>query len=447
MLSDLAFRISAQGAYAREFGALRKEVAALDAGLSTIGRTARISALTISAFGRAFVAGIGARAILGLVRGIRSVVEETRTGIDSINGMITTDMLPGLNATAIAFKKIETVIAGTLGFLASKLGELLMMVGLVDRQAAAMANKYGRTDDTSVADSLKDLQTALAAKVERELGPDRVIVGGPNRFDIAGAVDVDKALQAKAQAARDSIALGAEQVSSIREVNSALDDQIAKLGMSAQQQRVFDELQAAGVTATSAAGQAIAAKVETLFAYEDALKRSNEQLQQFQALAGSALNSFTGALQQGKSIAEAFRDSWLSALSSIISKINEAAAAAFATQLFGGPGAVGGFGNILGGIGGLLGFATGGSFKVGGSGGPDSQFVPLALSPGEIVNVSKGEGSSGRASPVQVVVKVDANPYFDARVAQVSAPGAQRAAVSAVGAYDKATRRSRELAG
>lgn len=35
------------------------------------------------------------------------------------------------------------------------------------------------------------------------------------------------------------------------------------------------------------------------------------------------------------------------------------------------------------------GFATGGSFMVGGSGGADSQFVPLALSPGELVNVSR----------------------------------------------------------
>lgn len=36
------------------------------------------------------------------------------------------------------------------------------------------------------------------------------------------------------------------------------------------------------------------------------------------------------------------------------------------------------------------GFATGGSFTVGGSGGPDSQLVPLRLTPGEIVNVRKG---------------------------------------------------------
>lgn len=35
------------------------------------------------------------------------------------------------------------------------------------------------------------------------------------------------------------------------------------------------------------------------------------------------------------------------------------------------------------------GFSTGGSGTVGGSGGPDSQFVPLHLTPGELVNISK----------------------------------------------------------
>lgn len=48
----------------------------------------------------------------------------------------------------------------------------------------------------------------------------------------------------------------------------------------------------------------------------------------------------------------------------------------------------------------LFSFNTGGSFKVGGSGGPDSQFVPLNLSPGEIVNVRKGGQGDGMAAPV-----------------------------------------------
>lgn len=45
------------------------------------------------------------------------------------------------------------------------------------------------------------------------------------------------------------------------------------------------------------------------------------------------------------------------------------------------------------------GFATGGSFTVGGSGPPDSQVFPLHLSPGEMVNVSR-PGESGNAELV-----------------------------------------------
>lgn len=46
------------------------------------------------------------------------------------------------------------------------------------------------------------------------------------------------------------------------------------------------------------------------------------------------------------------------------------------------------------------GFATGGSFTVGGSGGPDSQFVPLHLSPGEIGNITRPDVMAALLSAV-----------------------------------------------
>lgn len=48
-----------------------------------------------------------------------------------------------------------------------------------------------------------------------------------------------------------------------------------------------------------------------------------------------------------------------------------------------------------GGWGAILGFAGGGSFKVGGSGGVDSQLVQFRATPGEVVNVSKDGGAMG----------------------------------------------------
>lgn len=51
------------------------------------------------------------------------------------------------------------------------------------------------------------------------------------------------------------------------------------------------------------------------------------------------------------------------------------------------------------------GFATGGSGVVGGSGGPDSKFVGLRLTPGELVNVSKPGNDNGGAGG-QIVIPV-----------------------------------------
>jgi len=472
VLAELAFRITAQGAYAREFGNLRKEIAQLDSGMSTIARTARITQLSIGALGAAFAGGLGARAVVAIWRLVTNSIKDAASGATTFGGIVTSDMVPRLNLAAQAFKGIENAIGGLIVRVADGLVKLGIAVGLVDDTAAKVASKYGRVlgeDPQGDKAALDALQGALADKVNRDAlslskygrigeAPDpldslREGLAARAEFEAtrieAANARIKKSLADKGAVEKKSLDDGAAAstaaASAIDTVNTALDAQIAKLGMSAEQQRIFDQLQLAGVSATSAAGQAIAAKVHTLVAYEDALAATNARLQEFRSFAGSALNTFTGALQQGKTIAEAFRDSWVSALGTIIQKINEAAAAALASSLFGG-GAGAGIGGVLTSIGSFLGFAGGGSFTVGGTGGPDSQLVPLRLTPGEVVNISKGEGGQSQ-QPVQVVVKVDPNRYFDAHVAQVSAPVAQRAAVSAVGAYDKATRRARETAG
>ena len=53
------------------------------------------------------------------------------------------------------------------------------------------------------------------------------------------------------------------------------------------------------------------------------------------------------------------------------------------------------------------GFATGGSGVVGGSGGPDSQFIGMRLSPGELVNVSKpGNDNGGMGGQIIIPVSL-----------------------------------------
>lgn len=80
----------------------------------------------------------------------------------------------------------------------------------------------------------------------------------------------------------------------------------------------------------------------------------------------------------------------------------------FLSNLFGGAGSSGtsSFASVgsslLGGIKSLFGFATGGSFTVGGSGGVDSQMVAFPASPGETVSIAR-PGQSGGANSQQVI--------------------------------------------
>lgn len=68
----------------------------------------------------------------------------------------------------------------------------------------------------------------------------------------------------------------------------------------------------------------------------------------------------------------------------------------------------------------IPGFATGGSFKVGGSGGIDSKLVQFRATPGEMVDVRR-PGQMPEASGMRV--EVVPNPYFDVHVQRVTAPG------------------------
>jgi phage host-nuclease inhibitor protein Gam len=104
------------------------------------------------------------------------------------------------------------------------------------------------------------------------------------------------------------------------------------------------------------------------------------------------------------------------------------------------------FGDALGAaIGSVLpGFASGGSMVLGGRGGTDRNVLayngrPIArVSAGEVLNISNPALSRGGSQPIEVTVKVEANDYFDARVAsvsrQVATPIAQQTAAQIGGA-------------
>lgn len=76
------------------------------------------------------------------------------------------------------------------------------------------------------------------------------------------------------------------------------------------------------------------------------------------------------------------------------------------------------------------GFATGGSFKVGGSGGTDSQMVAFRASPDERVTVTRGDQGGGGFGNVSVVVNVDGSSDVSADGARGKALGQMIASIA-----------------
>lgn len=85
-----------------------------------------------------------------------------------------------------------------------------------------------------------------------------------------------------------------------------------------------------------------------------------------------------------------------------------------AMGIFSGGMAGGGGGGFLGG---LMGFEHGGSFKVGGQGGTDSQLVAFRASPNETVTVTRPEQAAQSAAPAEVNVPVQVINVTDPREA------------------------------
>lgn len=137
-------------------------------------------------------------------------------------------------------------------------------------------------------------------------------------------------------------------------------------------------------------------------------------------------NVFGAVIEGSKSAKEAVSDLLKQLAKLLINK-------AFERLLGGGFGGGGFFGGILGGIGKLFGFAQGGSFQVGGSGGLDSQLVAFKASPNETVSINK-PGQERGAESVEVTVRgvfVDDNGVVTAKVETMGVQAAQAGAAIA----------------
>lgn len=145
-----------------------------------------------------------------------------------------------------------------------------------------------------------------------------------------------------------------------------------------------------------------------------------EGWQDFQKQATASLNTVsTYADQAARNMQDAFadflfdpfRDGLKGMLKGFIDIVRRMVAEAAAAKIFGSKKSGGlGLGDLItGAVGSLFGFAQGGSFNVGGSGGTDSQLVAFRATPGERVSVSTpAQQKSGRSIVVHQSVTVNA---------------------------------------
>jgi hypothetical protein len=149
--------------------------------------------------------------------------------------------------------------------------------------------------------------------------------------------------------------------------------------------------------------------------YQRAVQQATDKISGAQEAMRAVGQSFEAAFVDAVTGAKSLQD----ALKSLLKDLARIAAQQVFRQLFGsafgfiGKGSSSGFGAAPTGGGGLPGFASGGSFEVGGAGGIDSQVVAFRATPGEMVAVGhdRATGKGSGSAP-----KVTVNNYSNAEV-------------------------------
>lgn len=172
---------------------------------------------------------------------------------------------------------------------------------------------------------------------------------------------------------------------------------------------------------------------------KEGIKGAATEMERFVELIASTMsNAFQGLIDGSKSVKETIGD-LLKQLSSML--MNEGFKA-LVGGLFGSGGGLGGGGFLSGLFGGLLGFQNGGSFKVGGAGGIDSQVVAFRASPNERVDITKPGQERGGGGVADVRLFVDQDGNWQAKVERISQRTASNVTRQGIAAYDKQLDRS-----
>ncbi|MBX3515231.1 MAG: phage tail tape measure protein [Xanthobacteraceae bacterium] len=230
----------------------------------------------------------------------------------------------------------------------------------------------------------------------------------------------------KYQAAKDALD---KYLASLAKKNAATEAEIQTIGMSeGAHQRLKTILEGEAIAKenqikmTATLRQRLEEAANAAGALADRVRFNREQWDNFRGVVlsvrGSLETAFTDAITQAKT----FKD----VIKSLIGEFARLAAQQAFRSMFGGTLAWEGLAGSLfrgtgsgAGVGALAGFASGGSFQVGGSGGIDSQLVAFRASPNERVSVTKPGQDFGSGTTYAPVYQIDARGADAAAVSRI----------------------------
>ena len=389
---------------------------------------------------------------------------------DGVITKITTGMLPALRSMAGALIKTSqnartmAVIGQALGFTLRALVTVAVLVGGafigVARDigtAAVAAYKWVRQDFAGAAAYavvgfgqtqayLKGIEQ-FVADLWTPAGPPPAITAATEAvFDLADATDtasrgVNRLSESQRDAAQSAQDLAREAAQVYEQTRTPAEQYRAEverlkrmLDAAAISQDTFNRaMRDAGVARDAADPLSIAGRRIMEERQEAAADARDEAIrlaaQNEEDLRASTYDGIRGGLEAaadgnlGQYLAQRLREALFDGLADTLTNMLRGPKGSTGGGAMGWLGAVG---SVLKGFaGGLPGFKTGGSFKVGGSGGADSQLMQFRATPGEMVDIRRpGQDQGGGQMSVHVVP----SPYFDVQVERVAGPVAQQAA-------------------
>jgi hypothetical protein len=302
--------------------------------------------------------------------------------------------------------------------------------------AESDANRRLRAENAAATSLAESYRSLADAQKDRALSLEETVKAAQLDIDLIGKSVAETArlttenqllAQLREEAARNGTVIDAAEVARIKEKAAEtgnLKQQYAEL--TALRDLAFDRAQ----MFRSSTEQAVASQLRSI--YGDGWEREmngaiaaqirfNETLRQSRDLVADFAHTFVNDLREGKSTAEALGD----AITRLADKLLDMAMDQAINSLFGSIGKSGStslLGSVFSGLGKLFGFANGGEFTVGGSGGTDSQLVAFRASPNEQVSIRRPGQQAAGAQVIKLMVATDVSPYFDTRVKVVAAP-------------------------